>query len=458
MSGNAPEAEAGGLAQLDPALRHALRTPLNHIIGYSELLIDQAGEEGLSAMLRDLERIRAAGRHLVDLLDGLARGEAPGPVDDNGAGASVSPAHSYDPEPEHQAATARVLVVDDDEGNRDIVRRLLQSVGYAVDTAPDGARALVMLEAEPFDLVLLDVMMPVMDGIEACRRIRSGRGTALVPVVIMTALGEVQDRVRGILAGADDFLTKPVHRGELLARIQTSLTLRRRVEERFDRLRGAQAFLGRFVPHWVTRHIEETGDVPAFEKTHQDMSAMFVDVTGYTRLSERMGPAADYLLEKYFACFLDVIRGLGGDITETSGDGIMAIFPGDDPPGHACAAVRAALDILDETRALNARLAGLFEPIEVHIGVNTGIAAIGPTRFEGATSSRWTYTALGASVNLAARIAQFAQGQMVCIGVETARRLGDGFELRDLGRHTLKNVGDEVAIIEVVAARPSGAD
>lgn len=450
MSDAVRQAEGARGARLDPDLRHALRTPLNHIIGYSELLIEQADADGLEDMARDLERIRAAGRHLVDLLDGIARGDAPAGDHAVAPGAvSAGPNES----PERAANGTRLLVVDDDEGNRDIVRRLLESVGYAVDTAPDGARALQMLESDPFDLVLLDVMMPVMDGIEACRRIRAGRGTALVPVVIMTALGEVGDRVRGILAGADDFLTKPVHRDELLARIQTSLTLRRRVEERFDRLRGAQEFLARFVPHWVTRHIEETGEVPAFEKTHRDMSAMFVDVTGYTRLSERMGQAADHLLEKYFARYLDVIRGFGGDITETSGDGIMAIFPGEDPIVHARAAVHSALDILEQTRELNVRLDGLFEPIEVHIGVNSGIAAIGPTRFEGATSSRWTYTALGAPVNLAARIAQFAGGQMVCVGAETARRLGDGFELRDAGRHALKNVEGEVAIIEVVAAR-----
>ena len=454
----APRAPAY-LSGADAELRHTLRTPLNHIIGYSELLLEEAKDRGLEDMIADLENIHTAGKELLALFNELFD---PAAVDTGTADTALEPATESATKERHDEAldtkpvsaggkpNARLLVVDDNENNRDIVSRLLEREGYAVATAEDGAAALEQIKAQPPDLVLLDVMMPVMDGIEACQRIKDDPDSRLIPVVIMTALGQVDDRVRGIQAGADDFLTKPVNRGELLARIQTSLRLKQTVDTKLDRLRGAQEYLARFVPQSVIRQLEENPDAPELEQTDQDMSAMFVDVSGYTKLSESMRQTADFMVEKYFSRYLDAIHSHGGDVTETSGDGLMVVFPGNDPSEHAISATQAALEILQKTQALNEQLKGIFDPISVHIGINSGIALIGPSKYEGASGVRWTYTALGPAVNLAARIAGVAEGGMICVGPETTRRIEGQFTTEEIGKRQLKNVKGEVMIYRVL--------
>jgi CheY-like chemotaxis protein len=452
---NQPPRAPAYLSGADAELRHTLRTPLNHIIGYSELLLEEARERGLEDMLADLQNIQTAGKELLTLFNQLFD---PAAVDAGIAESALeSPAESAtrevdDDAPGGETRGGRVLVVDDNENNREIVSRLLEREGYEVSTAENGALALEQIKSQPPDLVLLDVMMPVMDGIEACKRMKDDPDSRLIPVVIMTALGQVDDRVRAIQAGADDFLTKPVNRGELLARIQTSLRLKRIVDTKLDRLKGAQEFLARFVPQSVIRQLEENPEAPELEKTDQDLSSLFVDVTGYTRLSESMRQTTDFMLEKYFSRYLDCIHAHGGDLTETSGDGLMVVFPGDDPREHAINAVKAALEILQKTEELNEQLHGIFEPISVHMGINSGIALIGPTKYEGASGVRWTYTALGPVINLSARIAGVAEGGMICIGPETARRVEGQFACKEIGKKQLKNVKREVMIYRVVGA------
>jgi adenylate cyclase len=452
------------LSGADAELRHTLRTPLNHIIGYSELLLEEIRERGLGDLEADLQHIHTAGNELLTLFNQLFNPEA---VDTGSAETALeSPIESAARDPVDDAASTertsvagiadgRLLVVDDNENNREIVSRLLEREGYQVSTAENGALALEQIKKQPPDLVLLDVMMPVMDGIEACRRIKDDPDSRLIPVVMMTALGQVEDRVRAIQAGADDFLTKPVNGGELLARIQTSLRLKQTVDTKLERLKGAQEYLAHFVPRSVIRQLEENPEAPELEKTDQDMSSMFVDVTGYTKLSESMRQTTDFMIEKYFSRYLDSIHSHGGDLTETSGDGLMIVFPGNDPQEHAINAGKAALEILEKTDELNRQLEGIFDPISVHIGINSGIAVIGPTKYEGASGVRWTYTALGPAVNLAARIAGVAEGGMIYIGPETARRIEGQFVCDAIGKKQLKNVKGEVMIYRLLEATES---
>ena len=455
---NPPRRAPAYLSGADAELRHTLRTPLNHIIGYSELLLEEARERGLEDMLADLQNIHTAGKELLTLFNELfgpaavdagiaesvletAAESATKGVDDDALGTQRGS--------DAETPGGRVLVVDDNENNREIVSRLLEREGYEVSTAENGALALEQIKSQPPDLVLLDVMMPVMDGIEACKRMKDDPDSRLIPVVIMTALGQVDDRVRAIQAGADDFLTKPVNRGELLARIQTSLRLKQTVDTKLDRLKGAQEFLAHFVPQSVIRQLEENPDAPELEKTDQDMSVLFVYVTGYTKLSESMRQTTDFMLEKYFSRYLDSIHANGGDVTETSGDGLMVVFPGNDPREHAINAVKAALEILQKTDELNEQLQGIFDPISVHTGINSGIALIGPTKYESASGVRWTYTALGPVVNLTARIAGVAEGGMICIGPETERRVEGQFACEEIGKKQLKNVKSEVTSVRL---------
>ena len=148
-----------------------------------------------------------------------------------------------------------------------------------------------------------------------------------------------------------------------------------------------------------------------------------------------------YLVERYFGAFLDEVLRHGGDVNEIAGDGLMVIFQHADAQHHARAAARAALGILQRAQEINDDLKSLTQPITLHIGVNSGTAAVGATKIEGTAGTRWTYTASGSVTNVAARLAALETADGICLGAETCRRPGPDFELEDLGDHRLKNVG-----------------
>jgi class 3 adenylate cyclase len=295
-------------------------------------------------------------------------------------------------------------------------------------------------------------MMPIMDGFEVCRRLKDATATRLIPVVIMTALGQVEDRIKGIEAGADDFLTKPVNRDELLARIRTSLRLKQTMEHQVSWLQHVREHLAKFVPQSVTRIIEAHPEAPELEKKAQDVSVLCVDISNYTRLCETLPQEqVNFIVECYFSSFLDCIRANEGDINETADDGFMAIFADADPHGHTTKAAQAALEIVHHLTPLNAQLQGLYEPLSVHMGINSGLVWVGPTRLEGATGTRWTYTASGPVTNVAARLAALAEPGTILVGPETARRIAGRFVIREIGRRQLKNTAEEIILHQILA-------
>jgi class 3 adenylate cyclase len=196
--------------------------------------------------------------------------------------------------------------------------------------------------------------------------------------------------------------------------------------------------LAKFVPQRVRQLIEESPEAPSLDKRETDVTVLFADITGYTRLTARLAPDdLDALIERYFGAFLDEIVKHGGDVNETAGDGLMVIFHEGD---HARAAVEAARGIHRRAAEIGAELAGRFEPLAMHIGVNTGPALLGATKIEGRAGTRWTYTASGMTTNIAARLAAQADGGEVVLSESTVERLGGAFALEDLGVRELKNV------------------
>src|SRR2546427_10369472 len=156
------------------------------------------------------------------------------------------------------------------------------------------------------------------------------------------------------------------------------------------------------------------------------------------------------IVECYFSSFLDCIHTNGGDINETAGDGLMVIFADADPQHHARKAVQAALEMVQRAAPLGEQFQGTFGSIAVHAGINSGLALVGPTKLEGATGTRWTYTASGSVTNVAARIAALSEGGTVLISAETAWRVAGLFSMKEIGKRQLKNVKEEVLIYQVL--------
>jgi class 3 adenylate cyclase len=174
-----------------------------------------------------------------------------------------------------------------------------------------------------------------------------------------------------------------------------------------------------------------------------------VDISGYSRLAERVAPTdLNALVERYFGSFLDRITDAGGDINETSGDGFMAIFQEGDPVAHTLRTVNAALMLLALTEALNQK--ELDNPLAIHIGINSGPALVGSTRFEGRRGTRWTFTASGMVTTLAARLAGAAGDGEILAGPETVRRLGGRYRLERVGRERLKNLTELIEVHRII--------
>ncbi len=216
--------------ELPSGLIHDLRTPLNQIIGYSEMLTEHAQETGHPEFVPDLQKVRAAGRQLLALLNDNFR-PVRTPIAGPPAG-HAKPLPKAEPslksnETTSGAAQGLLLVVDDDEANREVLSRRLESQGYTVATAENGQRALDTLRAGVFDLVLLDIMMPEMDGYEMLERLKADDRLRHIPVIMISALGELDSVVRCIEMGAEDYLTKPFDATLLKARTSACLEKKR---------------------------------------------------------------------------------------------------------------------------------------------------------------------------------------------------------------------------------------
>ncbi|TAK87692.1 MAG: HAMP domain-containing protein [Betaproteobacteria bacterium] len=232
-------------------------------------------------------------------------------------------------------------------------------------------------------------------------------------------------------------------------------TRNRELAEALDRvvfLEHVKRGLDRFVPETVRRAIEKNPEAPGLAKKVTDVTVLFLDIEGYSRLSEQLPRAAlNALVERYFSLFMASIRAEGGDINETAGDGLMIIFKAGRPEEHACAAVRAALAIREQTGVANRDAVAGHPPIAVNIGINSGECDVGATRFKGPAGERWTFTASGPATNLAARLGDHANGGQILVAAETALRVRDRFVLRSLGLVSPKNLSSPVEAWEVEA-------
>jgi class 3 adenylate cyclase len=349
---------------------------------------------------------------------------------------------------------AKILIVANDEQTVNILRALLRSQGYNAILVSSDEEALRLVHVESPDLIILDVAPAGKDEVAICRWLKAEEQTWRIPIIVVTTLDQAEARVQSIEAGAADFLIKPIQRRELWARVSTAIAVKKAIDRKVSALLRIKNHLAKFVPVAVRRALEENPEVPRLEKREEDLSVLFVDVSGYTNLSQRIAPAQiTTLIERYFSHFLDCIQEEGGDITEMAGDGIMALFRSSDGQEHARKAARAALKILEVTRRLNREHPDAGTPVAVHMGLNSGRASVGSTRLEGALGSRWTFTASGPVTNLAARLADAAPPGSTLIGPETARRIGSRFSLEHIEIGALKNLAEKVEAYRLAAEK-----
>lgn len=214
----------------------------------------------------------------------------------------------------------------------------------------------------------------------------------------------------------------------------------------------------KLVPLPALALLRDAQDTP--RKVRRHVAALFIDVQGCTRLCEDLPPEEmNELLETYFSEFLDAVRAAGGEVTEVMGDGLLALFEADEARATPMAALRAAVGIRTRARQLNARRRRRHDPVEVNMGLDSGVALVGFTRLHGRSGERWVYAATGPVTNVAARLAALARGGQILTTRETAAVLAHACSCRSLGPHTLKNVARVVEVVEILglatARRPA---
>jgi class 3 adenylate cyclase len=230
------------------------------------------------------------------------------------------------------------------------------------------------------------------------------------------------------------------------------LRAKRHWEVTQEKIRISQVLghLSPFVPLSVRSIVEKNPELGRLEKQRKDVTVLFLDLEGYTHLSAQHSETeVNEIIEGLFSNFVDPIQRSHGDIVETAGDGLLIVFQGETPGNNAINAVKAAFDINDITQKVSQMLGGEFAPIKVNIGINSGTALVGMTQFKGSLGSRTTYTASGPVTNLAARLAEYAEGGEILVGEETRRLIGDIWPVEERGRVRLKGIDEEVRIYSV---------
>jgi adenylate cyclase len=327
-------------------------------------------------------------------------------------------------------AGARLLVAEDNKVNRLLLARNLQLQGHTVASADNGRLALEMLRKDRYDLLLLDITMPEMDGFQVLEQLKADLQLRDLPVIVTSALEGLENVVRCIELGAEDYLTKPVNPVLLKARIGASLEKKRLRDQ-------LQAMVRRFATDEVAQDMQTSGF--ALGGRHVNATVMFSDIRGFTSMVEQQSPDETIeLLNTYYTLMFDAITGQGGVVNQMIGDGLMAIFGAPLPlADHPTAALRAGLDMLDMVQLFNAERATEGKPpIAIGIGIATGDVVAGYT----GTQARATYTCIGDTVNLAARLEAHtkAAGRSILLDAAAHAGLTADFGLEALGPVALK--------------------
>ncbi len=504
-------------------VRHNLRTPINHILGYGEMLMEDAEDQGKQEFLPDLRRILEDGKlalavingaltpatnevfepQIRDMSDGLlspvtqileiirriepelvsgdvakirtaaqrllsmaaellepgapsAKHEAPPPKPPEPIvkpsepeillvpiplELKVPPAHAADKL--KTASQAHLLVVDDNETNRDVLGRRLEREGFRVSSAENGRRALEMVRATSFDLVLLDIMMPEIDGYQVLSQMKADPHLHDIPVIMISALDEIQSVVRCIETGAEDYLNKPFDPVLLRARIGASLEkkrlrdeqkrktaeLEKAIEEAESQRRESESLLRNILPATIAEELRSRGQVEP--RYFEDVTILFSDFVGFTHATENLA-AEDLvtLLHNYFTAFDRIVGRYGLEKLKTIGDSYM--LAGGLPernPSHPVDAVMAAFEMVKAVEELSTEEA----PWRVRIGIHTGPVIAGVVGIK-----KFAFDVWGESVNFSSRMESSSLPNCINLSARTYSRVKDFFQCEHRGQVNTK--------------------
>jgi adenylate cyclase len=465
---------AFNLESLIANLDYQARAPLNGVIGYSEILLENAVEKAQEEIITDLEKIHAAGNlflarlnNIIDFsdLDAGLQSPTPGAADQSPLIESVMASLRELAQKSAAAAggeTGSILVVDDNEINRDLLSRYLARLGHTVQAAPDGRQALEMIGNGAFDLVLLDIMMPELNGYQVLQHLKDSSIWRDLPVIMISALDEMDSVVRCIELGAADYLSKPFNPVLLRARVGACLEkkrlqdLEREQKRQLQELNAALEVRNRFIRQTFGRYLSDDIVESILESPEglkiggekRQATILMSDLRGFTAISERM-PAEDVvsMVNIYLETMTDVILKYQGTIDEFIGDGILVIFGAPfQRPDDARRAVACAVEMQLAMASVNDRnrQAG-YPEVALGIGVNTGTMVVGNI----GSKKRTKYGVVGASVNLTARIESYTVGGQIFISENTLKACGDIVRLDNAMQVSPKGVKEPLTIYEV---------
>jgi adenylate cyclase len=374
----------------------------------------------------------------------------------------------------------RILLVDDNPLNLDILKTRLSVNGYEVITAADGEAALATASTEHPDLILLDVMMPKLDGIEVCRRLKADSSLPFMPIIMVTARTDVKDIVAGLEAGADEYLTKPVDQAALLARVKSMLrikalhdigqeqsgrlaaqaselevwnqTLEQRVADQLSELERVGR-LRRFLSPQIADAIVLSGDETILQSHRRQIAVLFCDLRGFTPFAETTEPEEVIgVLREYHQAMGELIFQFEGTVGHFAGDGLMIFF--NDPlpcPDPAARAVRMAVAMREQMGELTAQWRRLGHELGFGIGIALGYATLGQIGFQG----RFDYGVIGSVVNLASRLCDEAASGQILVNQRVYADVEDLITAESVGDLSLKGYQRPITSYNIVGLNQS---
>ena len=365
----------------------------------------------------------------------------------------------------------KILVVDDTPQNIKVLDAILSPRGYRVVTARSGAEALQKVRDEAPDLVLLDILMPGMSGYEVAQRLRADPATGVLPIVMVTALGAQEEKVKAIEAGADDFLTKPVNQLELLARVKSLLrikqyhdtiqsqasqlaewnrTLEDRVSRQVEELERL-ARLRRFLAPQLAELIASDQHEQALESHRREVTVVFCDLRGFTAFSETTEPEEVMrVLREFHVTMGELIHQYEGTLERFAGDGMMIFFndpiPCSDPSERA---ILMAVSMRTRVRELKDTWHRRGHQLDFGVGISQGYATLGKIGFEG----RFDYAAIGTVTNLASRLCDEADGEQILVSPRVYSAVEVLVEAETVGELSLKGFSRPILVYNIIGLR-----